>query len=150
MRNLILLLLIFTSANYAFAAFGGMDPGAINKSYMRDMRLHEIESRAKDRNAIIKKSNETEAKEYSPAVNINSIKFVNNKNISSEELSNLVEYKISQPLNEQNISDIRKEVMKYYQKQGFISAVAFVVSTDKSGEVVIEVEEGQKNSIIIE
>ena len=85
------------------------------------------------------------------ASNIKAISFVGNDSISSTVLNNLLKDKIDQPMSAENIAAIRKTVMKFYQEQGFFSAVAMVLSQDsQTGELVIEVREGGKNSIQIQ
>ena len=54
-------------------------------------------------------------------------------------------------MNAQNLAEIRKDIMKYYQANGYYSAVPIIVSQDNTtGTLVIQIEEGTKNSITIE
>ena len=59
--------------NICFAsAMGGYDAGSINSQYMRDLRIHEMATRERSKNAIIKKVKyigaeaPTAAKAFSP------------------------------------------------------------------------------------
>ena len=66
-------------------------------------------------------------------------------------MSFLVKDKIDKPMNAENLADIRKVIMKYYQANGYYSAVPIIVSQDNTtGTLVIQIEEGTKNSITIE
>lgn len=137
----------------AFAGvYGGMDPGAINSQYMRDMRTFEVKSRAKQKSAIVRQTAAEKAE--APAVQTSDIKeitFVNNNVFSSSQLLSLVKDKINQPMNFENLAAIRKTIMKFYQANGYYSAVAIIVSQDNTnGKLVIQVDEGTKNSIIVE
>lgn len=146
-------IIIVSTAEPVFAnVYGGMDPGAINSQYMRDMRTFEVKSRAKQKSAIVSKT-EAEKAETTPVQtsDIKTITFVNNKILSSAQLLALVKDKINQPMNFENIAAIRKSVMKYYQANGYYSAVAIIVSQDNTtGELVIQIDEGTRNSITIE
>ena len=54
-------------------------------------------------------------------------------------------------MNIENISAIRKDIMRYYQSKGYFSAVALVTAQDyQTGSLTIEIKEGGKNSIVIE
>lgn len=154
MKNLLAILFVFcVTANYAFAVGPiGYDAGALNRDYVKDMRLHEVSSRAKNKgNAILTTKTAPKTQEEYTASNIKSIVFVNNYSIPSSQLIAVVKDKINQPMTAANISAIRKDVMRYYQNQGFFSAVALVSSQDtQTGEIVIEVREGGRNSIQID
>ena len=131
---------------------GGMDPGAINSQYMRDMRTFEVKSRAKQKNAIVKQT-AIEKAEATPVQtsDIKTITFVNNRVFSSAQLTSLVKDKLNQPMNFENIAAIRKSLMKFYQSNGYYSAVPIIVSQDNTtGELVIQMDEGTRNSIVIE
>ena len=147
-------ILMIGTMNIALAgAFGGMDPGAINYQATRDMRLHEVSSRVKQKNSAIVQPKTALQERTIPDVTayIKTINFVNNKNIPTEELSFLVKDKIDKPMNAENLADIRKVIMKYYQANGYYSAVPIIVSQDNTtGTLVIQIEEGTKNSITIE
>ena len=135
-----------------FAVMGGMDPGAINSQYMRDMRTFEVKSRAKQKSAIVKQT-AVEKAEATPVQtsDIKRIVFVNNRVFTSAQLMGLVKNKINQPMNFENLAAIRKSLMRFYQSNGYYSAVAIIVSQDNvTGELVIQIDEGTKNSIQIE
>ena len=56
MKNLLLVTCIFMIANMGTAQaynMGGMDAGAINRQYVKDMRIHEIQSRPNKKNSAI-------------------------------------------------------------------------------------------------
>ena len=136
----------FSSANY-----GGMDAGAINQRYTRDLRTHEIQTRAKAKNAIVTTKTQTKPLEQVVTNDLKSVIFINNNSISSEELLSVISNKINKPMNIENISSIRKDIMQYYQSKGYVSAVAMVTSQNfQTGSLTIEIKEGGKNSIIIE
>ncbi len=152
-------LFVFTSNISLASAFGGYDAGAVNSQYMRDLRTHEAITRAKNRSAIITTNKKTPQQQQAIQEqtnkiinsNIKSITFVNNNSIPSQDLLNAVSDKINMPMSPENISAIRKNIMKYYQDKGFYSAVAIVAAQDsETGEVVIEIKEGGKNSITIQ
>ena len=159
-KSFILFTLFCLTANISLAsAFGGYDAGAVNSQYMRDLRTHEAITRAKNKSAIVttKKNTPLQQRELQEQrdkiinANIKTITFVNNASIPSQDLLNVVSDKINLPMSAENISDIRKNIMKYYQSNGYYSAVAVVASQDsETGEVVIEIKEGGKNSITIQ
>ncbi|MCD7879877.1 MAG: hypothetical protein LUG16_08095 [Candidatus Gastranaerophilales bacterium] len=131
--------------------FGGMDAGSINSQYMNDLRAHEAATRAKNKSAIISTSTKDIEPQNLETSDLKSVIFINNSSIPSSELLNVIQDKINQPMTSENIAAIRKDIMKYYQEHGFFSAVAMVNSqNDKTGEIIIEVKEGGKNSIIIQ
>jgi len=81
---------------------------------------------------------------------IKKITFVGNNAIPDSELQVVVKKLIEKPMVVENLSAIRRDVMKYYQANGYYSAVPIIVSADnRTGEIVIQIEEGNKNSIII-
>lgn len=153
-RTLIILCIMAISGmDSAFAvSLGGVDPGAINTQYMKDIRTFDARSRAKQRSAIIEKRTGENAQTVSAEVSvIKSVKFVNNNNFSSSQLLPIIQDKINQPMTVENISAIRKSIMKFYQANGFYSAVAIIAASDNtSGELVIQIDEGTKNSITVE
>ena len=146
------MLLLLSDYCYALSA-GGYDAGAINRDYVLDMRLHDVVQREKKKNSAIistKRSPQTQ-EQITTSSNIKSITFVNNYSIPSSQLVYAVKDRLNQPMTQENISAIRKDVMKYYQNQGFFSAVATVSAQDtQTGELVIEIKEGGRNSIQIE
>lgn len=148
-KVIILLTVLCTLSNICYAS--SYDAGAINSQYMNDLRVHEATVRSKNKSAIVSTKTVPKTQEEVTASEIKSVTFVNNNSISSNELEAVVQNKINQPMSTENISAIRKDIMKYYQDRGFFSAVALVVSQDsQTGELVIEVREGGKNSIIIQ
>lgn len=150
----VLVLLIATNYNLAIAnPLGGMDPGVINTQYMKELRFHEMKTRAKQKNAIMNTTErpQKEIVETQEVGEIQSINFVGNNAFSSEQLQEVVKDKIGTPLSTENVSIIRRNLMKFYQSQGYYSAIPVVVSqNNKTGEIVFEVQEGTKNSIVIE
>ena len=53
-------------------------------------------------------------------------------------------------MNPVNVSAIRKENMRYYQKKGLYSVLATVSSENtQTGELVLDIREGGRNSIIV-
>ncbi len=152
MKKLIITLaVLFVAQTITYASqFGGMDAGALNSQYMKDLRLHEAVSRAKDKNAIITKKAEPDT-EQTVNADLKSIVFINNKAVSTDKLLSLVGNKINKPMTAENISQIRKDIMKYYQSLGYYSAIATVNSENAAeGELVIQIDEGSLNSITIQ
>lgn len=146
-------IILISSMDYAFAnAFGGMDPGAVNTQYTRELRTHEAITRAKQKSAIVQPKTSVNEKVYPEVVNeIKAVNFIGNKAVSNEELQVLVKNKIDKPMTIENLSAIRKDVMKYYQANGYYSVMPVIVMQDNAtGEIVIQIEEGSKNSITIE
>lgn len=150
MKNILIsLFLLYLLQGISFASqFGGMDAGSLNSQYMKDLRIHEAVTRAKNKSAIINTQKAETKKEEE--INIKSIVFVNNNVIPSQTLISLVQDKINQPLNAENLAAIRKTIMKYYQSLGYYSALPTIVSQNSEGEIVIQIEEGSKNSITIQ
>ena len=161
MKKVLMMFVLFclgTNMSYA-SAFGGYDAGAVNSQYMRDLRTHEAITRAKNKSAIVTTNKQTplqqremqEQRDKIINADIKTITFVNNASIPSSKLLNTVSDKINLPMSAENIASIRKDIMKYYQDKGFFSAVAIVSSQDsETGEVVIEIREGGKNSITVQ
>ncbi len=153
MKKIVLLfcVLLMTSEISFAASFGAYDAGAVNSQYMRDLRVHEAAVRAKNRSAIISTKTTPKTQAEVTTSDIKAIIFVNNSSIPSSELLSVVQDKINKPMTSENITAIRKDIMKYYQDRGYFSALAMVVSQDTvNGEVVIEIKEGGKNSIQIQ
>lgn len=156
MRKFAFLLSVFCFMNVlpSFSlSVGGMDPGAVNSQYMKDIRLHEVKMNAKKKNSAIVQPKTAVDKQEIPEVvpDLKSLVFVNNKHFSSSQLYSLVSDKIDKPLSAENISSIRRTIMTFYQNNGFYSAVPVIVSQDNTkGELVIDINEGPKNSIIFE
>ncbi len=132
-------------------AFGGMDAGAVNSQIVRDLRFHEVSTRAKQKSAIVKPKTSLQEQIMPDVVNeVRKITFVGNNNIPTAELNVVVKDKINKPMDHKNLGAIRKDLMRYYQANGYYSAVPIIVSQDNiTGELVIQIEEGNKNSIII-
>ncbi len=151
-KLLILCLILFAvyEASYA-AGIGAYDAGALNTQYMRDLRTHEMATRAKSKSAIVSTKMPPQTQEQLTSSEIKSIIFVNNSSISSNELLEIIKDKINKPMTPENISAIRKDIMKYYQEHGFFSAVVMVASQDyQNGELILEIKEGGRNSITIQ
>ncbi len=146
------LLILWIMPPLSFASqYGGMDPGVLNSQYMKDLRFHEATTRSKNKSAIVQSSSKSETENSSEESNLKNIVFVNNASIPSETLLEVVKDKIDLPMTAENIASIRKSIMKYYQNLGYYSAVAMISSqNNQNGELVIEVNEGSKNSIKIE
>ena len=156
MKKVLILSVLLLVANYNIAIanpFGSVDPGAINTQYMKELRLHDMKSRARQKSAIINTSEKTqnEIVETQEVGEIQSINFVGNNVFSSQQLQQIVKDKIGTPLSAENVAAIRRSLMKFYQSQGYYSAIPIVVAqNNKTGEIVFEIQEGTKNSIVIE
>ena len=155
--SILLAVLVFTTgfamANVGFSSanYGGMDAGAINQRYTRDLRTHEIQTRAKSRSAIVTTKTMPKPQEQVTTSDLKFVVFVNNYSIPSSELSSVISNRLNKPLTRENIAAIRKDIMRYYQSKGYFSAVAMVTAQNTiNGSITIEVREGGKNSIIIQ
>ena len=119
----VLVLLIATNYNLAIAnPLGGMDPGVINTQYMKELRFHEMKTRAKQKNAIMNTTErpQKEIVETQEVGEIQSINFVGNNAFYSEQLQEIVKDKIGTPLSTENVSIIRRNLMKFYHfRPGF-------------------------------
>lgn len=148
----ILYLMFFAIADASFAAgLGAYDAGALNTQYMRDLRTHELATRAKNKSAIVSTKLQPQSQEQLTTSEIKSIVFVNNASIPSTELLAVIKDKINTPMTAENISAIRKDIMRYYQEHGFFSAVAMVASQDtQNGELILDIKEGGRNSITMQ
>lgn len=148
----VLCLMLFAVSEASFAAgIGSYDAGALNTQYMRDLRTHEIATRAKNKSAIVSTKMPPKTQEQVISSEIKSIVFVNNSSVSSAELFNIIKDKVNKPMTPENISAIRKDIMKYYQNLGFFSAIVMVASQDtQSGELILDIKEGGRNSITIQ
>lgn len=156
MRKLLFTMFIaIMVSNAAFAGMGAFDVGTINQQNVRDMRLHEVQTRAQNRSAIIQKE-KTEQEEQNkvsvPAITktIKTIRFSGNEKIPAGDLYRVVSGYIGAPATEQTIIAIRKLVTKYYQANGFYSAIVIPETNGlTSGSLVFDIQEGDKNSITI-
>ena len=149
-------LICLVSGFQSVCAMPALDAGSVGSSNMRDLRLHEAVSRAREKSAIVKKEQDIEREKALNEVNqaaltdIKYVTFVNNLSISSKELFTVIQRYINQPMNPVNVSAIRKEIMRYYQKKGFYSVLATVSSENtQTGELVLDIREGGRNSIIV-
>ena len=152
MKKFIVIFIMFCLVSNTVYAMG-YDAGTLNQQYVRDLRTHEAVTRArtKSNNAIVSTKTQPKTQEQIVASDIKSIKFVNNVSIPSSQLEYIVKDKINQPMTNENISAIRKDVMRYYQNQGFFSAIVMMTAQDTAaGELVFDVKEGGRNSIQIE
>ena len=152
MKKIFIFLGIITFfSNISYAQYGGFDAGTLNRQYVQDLRTHEAITRARQHSAIVTPKTGTQLPKEVTNVNIKSITFVNNNSIPSAVLNNIVKDKLNQPMNAENVAAIRRDIMKFYQDQGYFSALAMVVSQDsQTGELTIEIREGTKNSIQIQ
>lgn len=137
---------------YASGPLGGYDAGALNREYVKEMRMHEVISGARQKNsAIVSPRPDAKLPKEVVSAELKNVVFINNDSFSSSELKSLVQDKIGQPMSPENIAAVRKSLMKFYQDNGYFSAVALVKSEDaQTGELVIELKEGGKNSIQIQ
>ena len=156
MKKIIFLVaMIVITAEYSMANvgfnYGAMDAGSINQRYTKDLRTHEFQTRAKSKSAIVTTKTQPKTQEEVTTSDLKSVIFINNTSISSKELLTVISNKINKPMNIENISAIRKDIMRYYQSKGYFSAVAMVTAQDyQTGSLTIEIKEGGKNSIVIE
>ena len=144
-------------SNAAFATMGAMDAGSLNQQYVRDLRIHEMEKRAQNKSAIIKKEKETEeSQELKKAIPtaapaINNIRFSGNSEIPAGDLSRVVASYIGDLPSDSVINQIRKTITQYYQANGYYSAIVIPdLSALSQGLLIFEIKEGMKNSITVE
>ncbi len=161
MKNLFVLSFVLFSMFNLQSVFAAsvFDAGTVNSKAVLDMKLHEAVSRTRDKNEIIKKEKENEIDRNKTIETVNQtaltdikyVTFMNNASIPSRELFTVIQSYINQPMTPLNVSAIRKEIMRYYQKKGYYSALASVTSENsQTGELVLEIKEGGKNSITVE
>lgn len=161
MKKLLFLLCVsLITINVSYATMGGFDAGTMNQQYVRDMRTHEFATRAKSKNAIVNtvdKTNRATAdlakstQQLPDNSKIKTITFVNNASIPTNELNRVVSYGIDKPATANNIAKIRQTLTKFYQANGFYSALIFPnVQNLSNGELIIEIKEGSKNSVTVE
>lgn len=154
----VLLLLMFSTSEFMISyAMPALDAGSINATNVMDLRLHEAITRSKEKNKAVRKETAEEQeqalKEYNQAAlsDIKYVTFTNNNSISSKELYNVIRQYINQPMNPVNVSAVQKEIMRYYQRKGFYSVLATVTAENtQTGELILDVKEGGRNSITIE
>ena len=152
-----LILFAVIPSETAFASIEAFDAGAINAYNVDDMIWHDAVTRERKKQEIIKKEKATtEQKKLleenkAALTDIKNVTFLNNNSISTQELTNVIKKHINEPMSPNNVSQLRKEIMKYYQQKGFYSVLAVVSSTNnQTGEVVIDIKEGGRNSITVE
>ena len=154
MKKFFIMFVIFCfSANLGFAAgMPNFDAGTLNRENIRDMRIHEYETRERNKNNSIISTKQIKSSEPQvPVSDIKSVDFINNYSIPTSELLSVIQDKINKPMTNENISAIRKDIMKYYQSKGYFSALAMISAQDtQTGTLIFEIKEGGKNSIIIE
>lgn len=148
----ILCLMSFIIPNFVcLAGLAYYDAGALNSQSMRVLRTHEMVTRAKNKSAIVTTKMPPKTQEQVTSADIKSVVFVNNASVSSAELLNVIKDKINKPMTPENISAIRKDIMRYYQELGFFSAIVIVAAQDtQNGELILEIKEGGRNSITIQ
>ena len=156
MKKLIFsIFMIFATAGLSFAAIG-YDAGSLNQQYVRDMRIHEIQTRAQNRSAIIQKEKAEEQQQQkvmvpTSATTIQNIRFSGNYAIPAGDLARVSSGYLGKPATEANISAVRKLITKYYQANGYYSVIVVPdASSLTSGTLTFQINEGTKNSITID
>ena len=134
-KIIVLFAILVITAEYSIANvgfnYGAMDAGSINQRYTRDMRTHEFQTRAKSKSAIVTTKTQPQTQQQVTTSNLKSVIFINNSSIPSKELLAVISSKINKPMSIENISAIRKDIMRYYQSKGYFSAVALIPSVSK-------------------
>ena len=149
----ILICTILISTNISFANMGTFDAGTLNRDYVRDMRLHEFETRERNNANLIQREKQIQRQNLNiPAsVPIKKITFVGNTVFSSNDLSKIVGSNIGEIATEQNIINMRKLLVKYYNANGYYSTIILPdINNLPSGELIFQIKEGDKNSITIQ
>ncbi|MBQ4123379.1 hypothetical protein IJD44_06635 [bacterium] len=152
-RLLVLICTILVSANMSFAGMGTFDAGTLNREQMRDMRMHEFQTREKSKANLIQREKELTQKTSNIPVSavIKTINFDGNEAISSQALYEVVDSNIGQVATEQNVVTMRNMLLKYYNANGYYSAIVFPDITQlSSGVMIFRIKEGGKNSITVE
>lgn len=153
MKKLFILVLgIMTTVNFAYASMG-FDAGTLNRDYVQDMRLHEFQTRERNKVKLIQEENKANDSKLDIPVStvIKKITFVGNETIPSDDLLKLVESRIGQSANEQNVVGMRKLISRFYNANGFYSALVLPdISKLSEGELIFQIKEGGKNSITIQ
>ena len=145
--SIIMLFSIILSASTAFgAAMGGYDAGSINSQYMKDIRTFDLRKENQKRIQQIERP-----QQIVTTGNLSSVSFVNNRAFSEKTLQGIVQEFIGQPMNPSTIMQMRKKIMKFYQSNGYYSAVAVVENDNmREGTLTFRIQEGTKDSIQIE
>lgn len=149
----ILVCTILISTNISYANMGTFDAGTLNREYVRDMRLHEFETRQRNKVKLIQEENNAQKNKLDIPVSavIKTITFKGNEAVSSNNLLKILESNIGQTATEQNIAGMRKLLTRYYNASGYYSALIFPdISKLSSGELIFEIKEGGKNSVTIQ
>lgn len=152
-KVLILICIMSACTNISFASMGAYDAGSLNREYVRDMRMHEMQTRERNKAAIVQKENAVEKRLSNVPVSaeIKKISFDGNEALSSEALLKVVESNIGTIANEQRVVNMRNLLLKYYQSNGYYSVIVFPDITKlSSGELLFHIKEGGKNSITVE
>ncbi len=147
--SFIVLSLVILSVSTAFgAAMGGYDPGLVNSNYMKDIRTFDLR---KENAKRVQQIEAPQAQQRIAAGNLASVSFLNNRAFSEKTLQGIVNEYIGQPLTPTLLMDMRKKIMKFYQSNGYYSAVAVVENENmREGTVTFRMQEGSKDSIQID
>lgn len=152
-KNFIILCFILTVGSGCFAsALGGYDAGSLNSQYMRDLRMHDAITRARSQSAIVKQNTQAEqVKKEQSNTNIQSIKYVNNKAFPASTLDKITSFGLNKPATDKNISEIKNLIAKYYQSNGYYSVIVLPSTRNlAAGELIFEIQEGTKDSVVVE
>lgn len=147
--SVIVLSSIILSASAALgAAIGGYDPGLVNSQYMKDIRTFDL--RKENAQRIKQIQTPTDFSRISTG-NLAKVSFLNNLAFSEKTLQGVVQEFIGQPQNATTLMQMRKKIMKFYQSNGYYSAVAIVEAENpREGSVTFRIQEGTKDSIQID
>ncbi|MDD3237457.1 MAG: POTRA domain-containing protein [Candidatus Gastranaerophilales bacterium] len=144
MKNLFVLIFALTIATPAFAYInmGSYDAGAINSMYMQDIRNF---ARQKEIPKILQDNKEQQG------FVLERVNFVNNHAFTFSELEQVFEKKLGTTVTPVDINTMRRELMQFYQKNGYPSVLVNIDSQDPDGGIVTySINEGNKNSVQIE
>lgn len=146
MKRFLFLLTAFVviqQVSFATGTIGSYDPGLINSQYMKEIKIFQT-NRSKPEIFQIDKPLEK-------SFTLKQVTFVNNQVCNTQELESVVADKIGKEMAPSDLVMMERSIMKYYQSKGYTSAIASVSSTDKNaGIVIINLQEGQENSVQIE
>lgn len=140
--------IILSTATAFGSAMGGYDPGLVNSNYMKDIRSFDLR---KENAKRVQQIETPQVQQKIAAGNLASVSFLNNRAFSEKTLQGIVNEYIGQPLTPTILMDMRKKIMKFYQSNGYYSAVAIVENENmRDGTVTFRIQEGTKDSIQID
>ena len=144
MRRLVVFTAIFaliTQCSFSMP-IDGNNPWLINNQNMHQFSLSDFR-----KNKLNIKTN----KSVPQTVLINTFVFENNQKYTSDQLRAIISDKIGDKPTKDNLNFIKIRLMNFYQNNGYIAVKVNVSESDKKdGSIMINIFEGEKDSIKIE